>query len=37
MKKNRQVALIMKPAQRYDRRIVRGVARRVHETGNWSL
>ena len=37
MKKNWQVALIMKPAQRYDRRIVRGVAKRVHETGNWSL
>ena len=27
----------MKSSQRYDRRIVRGVAARVHETGNWSL
>ena len=32
-----QVALIMKSSQRYDRRIVRGVATRVRETGNWSL
>lgn len=37
MAKTWQVALIMKPSQRYDRRIVRGVAARVHETGNWSL
>ncbi len=37
MSKTRQVALIMKSSQRYDRRIVRGVAARVHETGNWSL
>ena len=37
MAKTWQVALIMKSSQRYDRRIVRGVATRVHETGNWSL
>lgn len=37
MAKTWQVALIMKSSQRYDRRIVRGVAARVHETGNWSL
>ena len=37
MSKTWQVALIMKSSQRYDRRIVRGVATRVHETGNWSL
>lgn len=37
MTPTRQVALIMKSSQRYDRRIVRGVAARVHETGNWSL
>ena len=37
MGKTWQVALIMKSSQRYDRRIVRGVAARVHETGNWSL
>ena len=37
MAKTWQVALIMKSSQRYDRRIVRGVAARVHEMGNWSL
>ena len=37
MAKTWQVALIMKSSQRYDRRIVRGVAARVHETGSWSL
>jgi len=37
MPKTWNVALIMKSSQRYDRRIVRGVAARAHEAGNWSL
>lgn len=37
MSKTRQVALIMNVNKTYDRKVVAGIARYVHEVGHWSI